>query len=67
MSDDRRNGSRRDDYHDARIGAAAALLGVLIICMFLDAFVPGYDLSPVTIAAILGTVAALVGVELRAR
>jgi hypothetical protein len=66
-NDGRRNGDRgrRDDYRAARIGAAAALVSVLIVVLILDAIVPGYELSPVTIAALCGTIAALVGVELR--
>jgi hypothetical protein len=58
---------RSDDYHQARIGASAALTGVLAVILILDALIPGYDVSPITVAAILGTVAALMGVELRNR
>jgi len=60
--DDRR---RRDDYRQARIGAASALTGALIVLLLLDAAIPGYDVSPVTAAAILGAILALVGVEVR--
>lgn len=61
--DDRR--AREGDYRIARIGAAAALTGVLVVILILDAIVPGYELSPVTLAALCGTIATLVGVEIR--
>lgn len=59
------DGSRRSDYRQARIGAAAALVGVVVLIVIVDAFSVAYELSPVVLAALLGTVAALVGVELR--
>jgi len=56
---------RGDDYRQARIGAAAALTGALVVLLFLDAIIPGYDVSPVTLAAMLGTVVALLGIEVK--
>ena len=66
MPDDGNDRRRRgDDYRQARIGAAAALTGALVVLLFLDALIPGYDVSPVTLAAILGTILALVGVQVK--
>ena len=64
---DRDRRTRQDDYRAARIGAATALIGVFIVLSVLDALIPAYDLSPVTIAAILGTVVALLGIEVGKR
>lgn len=38
--------SRADVYSSARIGAAAALILVLVVLLVLDVAVPDYDLSP---------------------
>ena len=56
---------RRTDYHVARVGAAAALTLVTVVILILDAIVPNYDVSPITLAALCGTICALVGVEIR--
>jgi len=57
--------SRGLDYQQARIGAAAALVTVLIMVMLIDALSNEYEVSPLVVAAILGTIGALVGIEIR--
>jgi hypothetical protein len=56
---------RSTDYHQARIGAAAALVGVLVLVLLIDALSTEYEVSPLVVAAVLGTVGALVGIEVR--
>ena len=57
--------SRGLDYQQARIGAAAALVMALILVLLIDAVSHEYEVSPLVAAAILGTIGALVGVEIR--
>jgi hypothetical protein len=56
-------GGRGGDYRAARIGAASALTGVVVLLLVLDALLPQYDLDPVQLVSILGTIAALLGIE----
>lgn len=63
MADDERRHGRIGDYRAARIGAAAALIAVACVMLLLDPFVPDYDVDPVVIFGLLGTAAALLGVE----
>ncbi len=58
-------GSRRIDYAAARVGAALALTGVLVLILIADAVSPEYEVSAIVVATILGAIAALVGVEIR--
>lgn len=58
--------SRVGDYQQARIGAAAALVVVVVFIIIGDVLMDDYEASPVIIASFLGTIAALVGVELKA-
>ena len=55
---------RKSDYHAARIGAAAGLLLTLIAILLIDALDPNYDASPLIVYGLLGTIGALVGVEI---
>lgn len=63
MTDDENPEVRKSDYHVARIAAMAALVGVLVAILLVDAFDPNYEPSPVIVFALLGTICALVGVE----
>ena len=63
MTDDR-NGARDVDYRAARIGAALALVGVIVIVVLIDALSPDYEVSVPLVFAILGASAALLGVEI---
>jgi hypothetical protein len=49
----------------ARVGAAAACFAIAVILLALDPFIPDYDVDPVVLFALLGTGAALLGVEVR--
>ena len=53
-------------YRAARIGTAAALTGVLVLLLLLDAVSSDYDVSPVTLTALLTTIGGLLGVEVLA-
>lgn len=57
--------ARGPDYRTARIGAVAGLLGVLVLLIVLDAFIPSYDVDPIVLVAIVGAMMALLGVEAR--
>lgn len=63
MADEQRHPGREIDYRAARIGAAIALVLALIALLFLDAFIPDYNLSPVTLGFLLTTIGLLLGVE----
>jgi hypothetical protein len=65
MGDDRRD-ARSTDYHHARVGAAAALISVVVFVLVFDAISAEYEASPIIIAALLGTIGALMGIEIRA-
>lgn len=64
MSDEPRQ-ARRNDYRAARIGASAALVVVVCIIVLIDALDPVYEASPVVLAALLGTIVTLLGIEAR--
>jgi hypothetical protein len=65
MGDDRRD-ARSTDYHHARVGAAAALVAVVVFILVFDAVSVEYEASPIILAALLGTIGALMGLEIRA-
>ena len=57
-------GDRRDgDYRTARIGPAAALAAVTVVILVLDAVVPTYDVDPVVLGLLLGSIGGLLGVD----
>jgi len=64
MGDDRRD-VRGSDYHHARVGAAAALVSVVVFILVFDAISGEYEASPIVLAALLGTIGALMGIEIR--
>lgn len=64
MGDDRRD-VRASDYHHARVGAAAALVSVVVFILVFDAISGEYEASPIVLAALLGTIGALMGIEIR--
>lgn len=57
---------RAPDYRMARIGAASAVVGVLVAVLVLDVLSTDYEANVVIVAGLLGTLAALLGVEIRA-
>ena len=66
MGDERRDDaperrSRADVCSSARIGAAAAFTIVLVVLLVLDVVIPGYDVSPGILLALLGAILALLG------
>ena len=63
MADDRKVGP--GDYRAVRIGATAALVGVTVFLLVFDAVSTGYEVNPVVLVAVLGTVLTLVGLEVR--
>ena len=65
MADDRRD-VRRPDYHHARVGAAAALVSVVVFILIVDTLSLDYEASPIILAGLLGTIGALMGIEIRA-
>ncbi len=52
------------DYRSARVGAAAACFFAALVIVVVDAFSPEYEASPIILAILLGTGAALLGVEI---
>ena len=54
---------RSTDYRQARIGAAAAILGVLVVILIADFLVVDYEASPITIGILVGALCAILGVE----
>jgi hypothetical protein len=62
VGDDRR--SRSADYRGARIGAALACFGIVVLMLGWDAISPEYEASPIIVAMVLTTGATLLGVEL---
>jgi hypothetical protein len=59
-SADRRSG----DFRAARIGAASALTGVVVILLVADVVTgPDYDVNPMVLVSLLGTVMTLLGIE----
>ncbi len=63
----RERGDRPDgrdgDYRTARIGAAAALAAVTVVILVLDAVVPTYDVDPIVLGLLLGSIGGLLGVD----
>ena len=55
---------RTGDYRAARIGAAAALIAVLVVLLLADVVVDSYDVSPAIVFGLLGASGSLLGVEL---
>jgi hypothetical protein len=64
MSDDRDH-ARRVDYRRARIGAALALVAAVVLILVIDAFSTDYEASAVVLAALLGAIVTLLGLEAR--
>jgi hypothetical protein len=54
---------RRTDYRAARIGAASALVAVVIVMVGGDILSPTYEASAVILTALLGTIITLLGIE----
>jgi len=54
---------RDGDYRNARIGAAGALAAVTVAILVLDALVPTYDVDPVVLGLLLGSIGGLLGVD----
>lgn len=54
---------RETAYRVARIGIAAALTLVLALLLILDAVSPEYNLSEITLTALLFTILTLLGIE----
>ena len=52
------------DYRQARIGASVALVFAIVILVIADPLLPTYEVSPAILMAMLGAVAALLGVDL---
>lgn len=56
---------RQGDYRAARIGAAAALVAVLVVLLIVDALSAEYAIDGITVSVLLTTVSVLLGVEVR--
>jgi hypothetical protein len=54
---------RSSDFRLARIGAAAALIGVVVATLLIDALDVDYQVDPIVITALLGTLGTLLGIE----
>ena len=54
---------REGDYRSARIGAAGAHAAVTVAILVLDALVPTYDVDPVVLGLLLGSIGGLLGVD----
>lgn len=65
MADGDPLGSRRSDYRGARIGAAAALVLVVVFSLVIDATSPEFEVSALVLAALLGAILTLLGLEVR--
>ena len=63
MTDDAPHG-RGSDYRAARIGAALALISVVVLVVLIDALSSEYEVSALLVTSILGASAALLGVEI---
>lgn len=57
-------GARHVDYRAARIGAALALVGVVVILLLIDAVSTDYEAHAMIVTSVLGAAAALLGVEI---
>lgn len=51
------------DYRLARIAVAGLLTVAVVVLLLADAASEAYDVSPVVLVALLGTIAALLGIE----
>ena len=56
-------GPRRGPYDRPRVVVAGALTGLVAVLAVMDALIPDYAMGEVTLAALLGTIAALLGIE----
>jgi len=56
---------RQGDYRAARIGSAVALTVAVCFIVVLDALDPAREANPIILAALLGTVVTLLGIEAR--
>lgn len=56
-------GRRASDFRIARIGAAAALIGVLVVILLVDAFAETYQVDATVVTVLLGTIGTLLGIE----
>lgn len=54
---------RAGDYRQARVGAAGALTAVTVVLLVLDALLPDYDVDPMVLGLLLGSIGALLGVD----
>lgn len=54
---------RQGDYRAARMGAAGALVVVVVFMVVIDAVNPDYEVSPLILLPLLGTIGALLGIE----
>lgn len=54
---------RHGDYRMARIGAALALTGVLVLMLLMDVLVPDYDVDPAVLVVMVTAICTLLGVE----
>lgn len=60
---DERDPQRGGDYRQARIGAAAGLVGVLMGLLVWDAISPDYTLETGTLVVLAATILSLLGIE----
>ena len=65
MAGDDQRGARKTDYRAARIGSAFAFVIVVVVILLVDAFDTNYEANPVVLAALLGTIVTLLGIEVR--
>lgn len=68
MAGDRDDREARDqrsgDYRMARIGAASALTAVVVVLLVADVLTgDDYDVDPVVLVSLLGTILTLLGIE----
>ena len=54
---------RGGDYRSARIGAALALTGVVILLLLGDAVNPAYTVDHIVLASLLAAIGTLLGIE----
>ena len=54
---------RRGSYDRPRVIVAGALTGLVMLLLVMDAISPDYAVGEVTLAALLGAVLALLGIE----
>ena len=63
MTHDDRDPQRAGDYRQARTGAAAALVAVLVALLIFDAVSPDYQLETGTLVVLAATILSLLGIE----